>query len=263
MFCAAMMLMATSCKKPVKETIAPDPQLSLSFKKNASGAPFVLNQVITGPAGKNYLLYTLLFYTGNPRLVKTDGSEVGLSDILLINMDDNINKNDATHDPALVGTTFNFTIPAGTYKAIRFGLGVPKSLEYSQTNKLASEYPSGHPLGFNRGTFWDWLNLYRYTMIEGRVDTSKTPSTPTSIFTYHTGYDSLYREVEFSDNFSIDKGGSHSININLDVNKLLFNTATPVDLTGESSTNMDAGNARQGRIGVKIMNNFVLALSKE
>ncbi len=263
----AFSLMSSQCKKPDDPTLPDDranPAISVKFEAVANNNPLVFNDPVTNSNGQKYLINYLSFYAGNPRLVKTDGTEVLLKDVVLVNFDDNINKNDPTHDPAGTGTSFSFSVSAGTYKAIRFGIGVPKSLQPPQTGKTAFDYSSGSPLAFDRGMYWDPWDMYRATIISGRVDTNKVASgTPDWPFGYHTGYDSLYREVELADNFTIDKGQTHAITIQLDVNKIFYNSSYTTDLYNESYTHMSTGNLKEGRLGVKITNSLVLALSKK
>ena len=258
----------SGCHKPGSTDNPPakaNPVITLKFQASASGNPLVFGNVISNPGnGQRYFINTLLFYVGNARLVKSDGTEDSLKKVLLVNFDDNINTDDPTHDPATVGTSFSFSIPGGTYKAIRFGIGVPASLNgHSKTGKFSTDYPSGDPLGYYRGTYWSSWDNYRTEIIEGKVDSSKSnASTPTSPFGYHTGFDSLYREIEFTDNFSLDKGQSHTITIDLDVNKIFYNSSYQTNLITEASTNM-SGTLSEALTAQKIANSVILALSKK
>ncbi len=266
---ALFILGFSGCKRRDVQVVAPPaaPTVNVHFNLVANGNPLVFNQTVANTNGQRYFINYLTFYAGNPRLVKTDGTEVSLKDIILVNFDDNINKDDPTHDPATVGTSFSFTTTAGTYTALRFTLGVPKNLEPAQTGKADVDYPVGSPLGFNRGMYWDMsatsYGVYRIAIITGDVDTAKVPSTPTDPFSYHTGYDSLNREVAFTDNFSIDKGQSHDITILLDADKIFNNSSYTTNLQTENYTHMSQGNIPEGLLGVKIMNSMVLALSKK
>ena len=270
-FVALFLLGFSGCKKkenPIAPVVTPPAgTINLHFNLVANGNPLVFNQTVANTNGQRYFINYLTFYAGNPRLVKTDGTEVSLKDIILVNFDDSINKDDPTHDPSTVGTSFSFTAAAGTYTALRFGLGVPKALEPAQTGKADVDYPVGSPLGFNRGMYWDMnatgLGIYRFAIITGDVDTAKTPSTPNDPFSYHTGYDSLYREVAFTDNFSISNGQSHDITILLDADKIFYNSSYTTNLQTENYTHMSQGNLMEGLLGVKIMNSMVIALSKK
>ncbi len=255
----------SNCRKDNSTTpiIPPAPTINLKFIAVANNAPLVFNTTITNVNAQRYLINYLAFYVGNIRLIGTDNVEHSIKDIVLVNFDDSIAKDDPTRDPSVVGTSFSLTGIAGNFKAIKMGIGVPAALEPAQSGKTDVDYPIGHPLGFNRGMYWDPWSIYRFAIITGRVDTNKVkPSTPTWPFSYHTGFDSLYREVSFSDNFSISNGQSHTITIQLDVNKIFYNASYTTDLFSENQTHMSQGNIKEGLLGVKITNSLVIALSK-
>ena len=265
---ALFILGFSGCKRRDVAVVTPSPPtVNVHFNLVANGNPLLFNQTVTNTNGQRYFINALMFYAGNPRLVKTDGTEVSLKDIILVNFDDSINKDDPTHDPATVGTSFSFTTTAGNYTGLRFTLGVPKNLEPSQTGKADVDYPIGSPLGFRRGMYWDMstttYGIYRIAIITGDVDTAKVPSTPTDPFSYHTGYDSLNREVAFTDNFSIGNNQSHDITILLDADKIFYNSSYTTNLQTENYTHMDVSHPEEGLLGVKIMNSMVLALSKK
>ena len=71
-----------------------------------------------------YYLNQLQYYIGYPRLEKSDGTEVPLSNLFLVEY----NTFPLATPNAVYGTDFSFQIPAGSYTGIKFGIGVPPKI---------------------------------------------------------------------------------------------------------------------------------------
>jgi hypothetical protein len=254
-FCLALIALlayGTSCVKDTPPVPPVPPSLFLHVKPNVKGQTFDLNKYYQG-SSQEYNLSLFRAYLSDIRLVKDDGSETQVKDVLLIDL----GYNPATPgDPNTVGKEFNFNIPAGNYKAIKMGLGVNKPL-----NEVKMNYPNDHALSIYRGTDWSWAG-YRFIMLEGNAKNQSGVSEP---FEYHTAMDSFYREMSFDKSFTAVEGGGVSLNIMIDVDKI-FNPADQsrkIDLVTEDFTHTEEASAEQMDLTRRITENLKDAISIE
>lgn len=206
-------------------------RLTIEFRTEAAAKPFKQYDTLTNENGQQYSVSLLRFYAGNIRLIKQDGSELNLKDIALV--DFYMKEADAN---AGVNSRFSFEVPAEDYKGIRFGVGVPESLNGLKTNSHdPSQYSAEHPLSPTYSTSWSMAGGgYRFVMMDGRV--FKTGSDSSKKYTYHTGFDELYREVEIKKDFSTKSAPENTFTITLDVNKIFYSAAGQIDMWNEPFT---------------------------
>ena len=139
-----------------------------------------------------------------------------ISDVELIDFDTNasISPNCPTwnsyfeKDSVLVGS-FNELF-------IGFGVEPERNEEY-----LNAAYPNTHPLNTTCNDMgWGWRDKYKYTMIEGNLDTDSNASYDYNLF-WHTGLSDLYRFRSIAaPGIKVLKGQTTFINLKLDVLKL-------------------------------------------
>lgn len=232
-----------SCRKdnPVP---APNPAgtFRLQFTTNAGGKAFHLDSVYDISNGR-YKLNRFLFFIGYPRLVKNDGTEVPLADVLMVNFTTS-DLNDPHRDKSTVDTAFSYTIPAGSYKAIRFGLGVPPQFN-AGANFKPSKWPSYHALGIGWGEYWDMgPSAYRFVAINGQVDTSARHNGQLNYsIEYHIlGVDSSnYKPIELTKGFTLDNSGTQIVTIPVDINRVFANGSNTLNFkTQNISSNANA-----------------------
>ena len=60
--------------------------------------------------------------------------------------------------------SMDFPVPKGSYKAIRFKIGLPPELNHSNP----SQYPKKHPLNPENNLHWTWSTGYVFMALEGR-----------------------------------------------------------------------------------------------
>jgi len=126
-----------------------------------------------------------------------------------------------------------FEVPNAVYSSFRFGLGVDAA-----TNAIdANSYPADDPLSSSQQMYWGWSDLYKFFVIEGKVDDQEigTPLWNQS-FAYHTGFDELYTSVEVNKEIWVFEGDDNSAEITLNINKMFFDGAQPFDIVNESSS---------------------------
>jgi hypothetical protein len=252
-----------SCKKDVSTPTTGTANYNMTFNLTASGAPVEMGQTVTN-APTRYYFDIMRFYAGLPRLVKTDGSEVALSDLFIVKFDQGI------PDNTVCRHSFTFSIPAGSYKAIRFGIGVPPAIKDTVTHY---HYGPLDPLNDDYGLHWAMStsgkkNVFRNIGINMYADTSTAQNQPLKrLLSFHILEDdttlNLYRTLEFPEEFSVGSGGNHNIVFNVDANNLFFNSSSPIDLRHAGSTDMVKGDDLGIQLGVKLNRNFYSAISKQ
>jgi len=254
-------LLLQACpKKP--EPPKGSPQYTMQFNLVASGNPITIdNTVATGPT--HYYIDIMRFYCGLPTLVKTDGTLVPLANLEVVKFDEKI------PDNIVCNKTFTFNVPAGDYKGIRFGIGIPPAIR--DTVKTWHLSNPVDPLN-DFGLIWSMgsiqqKNIFRDIAMDFFVDTSKAQTaSPTRFVEWHVIEDdttlNLYSTLEFQESFSVGNGDNHVTNINIDANTLFFNSASPFDLKTVGTTSMTHGNPNEIQLGIAVNKNFYAAVSK-
>jgi len=180
--------------------------IEVVFSATANNKSFNLNDSFElNTEGFNYTFSLFKFYISQFRLIKDDNSELLLKDIDMIDF-----RTDAPH------LSFKVNVPEGTYKEVKFGIGVD-----SITNaKDPASFPLTSPLSLAKGTYWGMAAQYRFFLMEGRLDTTMT-DTAYIPFAVHTGTNTLYREKVFTKTLVFTKGDSKKITVDIDIDVLL------------------------------------------
>jgi len=264
-----LLVMSTnSCKTDNK--VSPAPVYNMSFTLSAGTSPLLLGptNVVTS-APMKYYLNQLQFYVGNPRLIKADGTEVPLTNMLVVAF--NADPGTVAAPTSVFNTEFNFSVPTGSYKGIKFGIGVPPKLDTLQFlhahNALTDPY--NQAWGMVWVTMKDAGSKY-YTMrniaIDFLVDTSKLQNQAVNRdYSFHILNDqdtaNLYSDLYFADNFSVDNGASHNAAFNLDFSNIFFNSTNPIDLRTSIGTDMFSNDIQGIKLGEMINKNFYSSLT--
>tara|TARA_B100001093_G_scaffold499624_1_gene549078 strand:+ start:1356 stop:2108 length:753 start_codon:yes stop_codon:yes gene_type:complete len=192
--------------------------IQISLRININSVPFILNQPnFSDQMDRTYQVELLKFYLSNCFIEKNDGSLVGLADVCLF---------DYAKDSILVINSF---VDTGAYKQLHFGIGLDSNLNSSDP----SNFLSSHPLSIAQNTYWTWANKYKFFMLEGRV-ALLGENIPSKIFSYHSGLDTLYRQISLPlEEFYIQSDGAN-ISLKLDLEKVINGSAGNIDLVEES-----------------------------
>lgn len=192
--------------------------LQIYLRTNINGAPFLMNMpVYTDHIGRTYQVELLKFYLSNWFLEKNNGLMVELADVCLL---------DYSNDSLLV---INTTLDTGQYVQLHFGLGLDPSLNASDP----VSFVSSHPLSIAQNTYWTWSSKYKFFMLEGRVALLDN-TIPDQIFSYHSGFDTLYREINLPlDDFFIGSKGAF-ISLEMDLGKVINGSAGTINLVENS-----------------------------
>ena len=190
--------MLTGCKE--------EGDLSLNFVATYDNEPLLLGEDLNFLPEYNIWLLQSDFFISEIAL--TSGSEVTrIKDIDFV--DFSISNN--TLEDALAGFSLNYTaIPAGTYDGIRFGIGVPPSLNGMKPADFESESPLS-----KSGYHWEAWESFIFAKLGGKIiDDDGTG------FFFHTGTNDLFRTLEFAKDLVIAEDNTEVVKITIDHKKL-------------------------------------------
>lgn len=231
-------LILIGCKKNENQKAT----VNLNFQTENSGTNYTFLEEFTNGDGIKIRIEVLQFYISNIRFVNKKGKEILAEDIALIKCDLNG-----------LGTA-EVKVPAGNYTSLRFGIGVPKELN----EKTPADFTEvNHPLNSSQNTYWGMNSMYRFLMLDGKYDLEGDGLIDGS-FSYHTGYEDSYRDVELVHDFSFDRKGVYSQAILIDVSKLFYVTGNIVDVVTESNFH---GNYAEIDLSLRVSDNFANAVS--
>ncbi len=221
--CLAIVMLGCD-KDDDQTTTSESPRLILSFDPLADGAEIQLNERFTNPQGHQVEATQIQFYLAHIQL-HAPSEIIELEEIAMINIQDN-------------KRTLEFEIPEGDYTSVSFDLGVPVDLNGTQNPDFTTSlYDPNHPLSVNNGMYWGWAAGYRFFSFDGRCDTTgSTTDFQEALFTFHTGRDTLYRELGgFTKSFSARNGDVVHLQFGVELNTIFQGPAGTVDLSSDRS----------------------------
>ncbi len=238
--CLAALMFACD-KDDEQPTTKEEPRLILSFDPLVNGTEIQLNERFTNPQGYRVEATQIQFYLAHIKL-HSGSSTIDLEEIAIISIEGN-------------KRTLEFDIPEGDYTALSFDLGVPVELNGTQNPDFTTSlYDPDHPLSVNNGMYWGWAAGYRFFSFDGRCDTSGSMADFEALpFTFHTGRDTLYREVdEFAKSFSAKNGDVVHFQFGVELNTIFDGPAGTVDLSSDRSFH---GSPDQMKLGTTLAGN--------
>jgi hypothetical protein len=157
------------------------------------------------------------YYISNVKAIRDDGVVQNMKNTVLL-----IDPGKREYDPG--------SLPTGTYKAIRFVVGLDSLTNHSDPTVFAA----GTPLSIQTPSMhWDWNSGYLFMKLEGKVDTSqKATGAPDCPFFYHLGMDTVLREVDVPIRFSVSNNSADTVRLKFDLAVLLG----CIDMKHETST---------------------------
>jgi hypothetical protein len=236
----AALLVLSACKD---DDPAPDAKVLMTFDPRFGGNELQMGEVHDNLHGYPFSTTGMKFYLSNIRLISNSGSEVELSEIVLIDFMNN-------------QRTLEYVIPEGNYVGVRFDLGVPVELNGTQNEDFSTSlYSADHPLSESNGMYWVWNTGYRFFIFEGRFDT--VPNTTGSLpltYAFHTGTDTLFRELgPFSKSMNLSGGETALLPFEIAVDSLFATATDTIDLSIENSFH---GSPMQIDLGKKLADNM-------
>ncbi|PCH68466.1 MAG: hypothetical protein COC01_03755 [Bacteroidetes bacterium] len=228
-------------------TVDPDPTygtLKVTFKGKVGSDEFVMYNEYTNSDNQVYRVEGLKYYFSNVVLVKSENTEEKIDSVALINF---VNNHTAAGN---TGESISFTVESGSYKGLKFYVGID-----STTNHVdPSLYASKHPLSSFNDTHWDWSQGFKFFMIDGKFD-SDTSGTPNQSFSFHIGLDDYLKTIDFSDkSFTVSENNTSEYSIELDISKIFDSVDLLTNSFTHSTSNFD--------LVSKISTNYTNAMTK-
>ena len=235
-----LILLMNACQKEELEHECKRAPFHLSFNTLVNGEQFVLNDTLYDDyLGRKYRVELLKFYLSNWALEKQDGSIVSIADLVLVDYS------------SVNSLSIDAIIDTGIYVNIHFGVGLDPIMNASNP----ADFQSSHPLSISNNTYWSWASKYKFFMLEGRVDTLGGQG-PDVIFSYHSGFDTLYREITLplQDLFITSEGDS--VLVEMDLAQVINGDAGLVDFVNEPFSHSDNDFEIVERISNNLLNAF-------
>jgi dihydroneopterin aldolase len=234
----SLLLVFTSCKEDVKETLQKKVEVSLSLETGDDPAP--LNDTIDFSADYRMYLTSFKAYLSNITLIAADGTETLLEDVALFSL----HKEESSR--------ISMDLPQGNFTKIRVGVGLNPEQNNSDPNSFSN---NNHPLAAYQGMYWT-MTKYRFVVFEGfalsKRDTTIIP------FAYHTGTDPVYQEITFDTD--INSTGSplaYRLHFDIDINTIFDGPAGKIDIPTQSFTHSEGPNLA---VAVTFMENLKSAI---
>jgi len=198
------------------QTAMPDlsgARLHVPIELVAGSEPFELGDEFTTAGGTTYQASALSFFLSHAFLIDAEGGRVpalfsdpdGVPrpyDLLLVNAD------------ALEPLSLDLLAPVAAYESLELGVGVPPECNHIDPTR------SVFPLNASSGLHWDWAQGYMFIRVEGSVKSGEDWAS----FSYHVGFDEVYRVVTLvGDLNTLSDRGARLI---VDVNRLLEGTTS-------------------------------------
>lgn len=218
---------ATACDDD-DDVLEGDVETTIDFRAEWNGNPLaILRETYPYGADDNVNPQLFQYYVSDLELLPADGSApVQISDIELIRY------NSATDDEIESRT---YTVPAGNYAGLRFGLGVSPDLNAIDPSNFAANDP------LNENEFWNATARYVFAKIEANTDLDGNPDFESNL-TLHMGDDSLYEIVEFNQPFTLNGSGSPRLTVVADVFSALASGTAFYDINDPALQRVHGGN---------------------
>ncbi|MBX7095917.1 MAG: hypothetical protein K1X56_14440 [Flavobacteriales bacterium] len=220
----AIVSLASSCKKDQDPPVSdPKGTLQVNFTASFNGQPMVLNTIYNSASNYRIKPETMKYLIHHFRLRDGSGNYCEVKDAAIV-------------DYAGSSNSFSVQLSPGTFTGVRFGLGVDSTMNLGDPNSL----PASHPFSTNMANdlHWSWSTGYIFMKYEGRADTSGTlAGNMDRTFFFHPGANALYGEVgDLMIPISIVENQTTSINVDLDVYKLLVGISDTIDVKTDNGT---------------------------
>lgn len=198
-------------------------------------------------------LYGINYETPEGRSMSLDFSQMYISDVQLVKTNGSVYaiKSKSFLKNLKVHTYEIGQVPIGTYKSIRFKVGLPPSI-----NGLNPTAPSDSAI-LNQPNMW-WGNTaqpggYVFLNVQGKIDTSLNKNKVPVPFVYKIGTNAHYVQVQLGEKeFTIEKDAYVYGHLIVDYSKLF----TGITLNQPSSLSVKTAAENNAALGKKIANNI-------
>jgi hypothetical protein len=162
--------------------------------------------IYTDNLGKRFNISLFRYYITNLKFIKDDGTEIlSSTKTILVN-------------PDIADYTLG-DFPVGSYKGIKFTIGVDSVSNHSDPTLL----PESNPLSIQTPPMhWSWNSGYIFMKFEGNSDTTSTNNgSLNQPLVYHIGLDKYLKTVQINSAFSITSDKEKELVLQADVKKWL------------------------------------------
>lgn len=209
---ALLALVAVGCDKDDDTKPATSSNLSVTFKATFDGVQLEKQKdFMYGSYPVRFERYTQ--YISDLVLVKSDGSEVKLSEVEFLEFFPDFNSGNLSVTPKYTYSQ----IPIGDYTGLKIGVGVRTDLNA----KKPSDFPAGSPLALENEYWLSWKS-YIFSKIEAKAEVDGTGNDYETFLNYHSGSAvnrDIYKAFSFTVPFSVT-GPTDEMTIELDMKKL-------------------------------------------
>jgi hypothetical protein len=215
---ALLLFSANSCKK---HDHGPKGSLSITFKAVYENEPLLVFTDYLTPDARKLQFHVFNFFLSDIELVKDNDEVVRLKDVEFIDFNGNTDLAKAT-----TGIRINLSeVGIGSYKAIRFGVGVAPD----KNAKEPGDFPSDPYLG-EPGNYWAAWNSYIFSRLEGRIDTLPNAAGGDVSYLYHTGVDGMYQARSFTKTIEISSNSNSEIIFNVNAKDIFYKSGAEINI---------------------------------
>jgi len=191
-------------------------KIKISITPMIDGKRFYFGTNYKDEQQRDFQITFFKYFVSNIKLGDRSITKADVADIELIDYDTStfLSATRPIYDYIIEGE-----VKAGMYNRIFIGCGVDPiwNEEYSP-----NDYPSEHPLNATYTNMdWTWQTKYKFTSIEGNIDSDADGSYDRAFF-MHTGFSDLYRQaiVQAGSEIEVKKGVTTFIDLELDIVKV-------------------------------------------
>lgn len=254
----ATLFIASSCDDdtPMPEAAG---DIQITFKANYDGETFYTQKTYDYTDDMPVRFSTFNFFVANISLLEQEDAteETELIDIDFIDL----GFDETQTSEAEAGITISARkVPAGTYRGLKVGFGVPADL--NRTNPV--DYGSGDALS-KTSHYWSAWNSYIFSKIEGVADVDGDGQFETSEgegLTLHMGTDETYTErILFpASPIVVDEDGNIELVLNIDLKTLFYMPINEYDTNNDELLDIETFNGTHTDsellIAKQLMRNF-------
>ncbi len=216
-----VLIFMSSCK-PDKEIMPnPDANVLFNFDNTVKGMHILRSSSAnTNAASNNYTIDLLKYYISNITLVDDKGIATNYKNYNLID----------AFDISSTSFLLDKKIPNGNYRKLTFYIGVDQERNHTGAQEGA--------LSVSNGMTWNWTFGYIFYKLEGHFTTASTPTE--TAYRNHLGTDSALVKIEIPLVMDI-KGADRKVNIMLDIDKVMGDMNSKIDLSIDNDRQSNAG----------------------
>lgn len=218
----AVLLLWSACKKDELKEYCHSGALKVTILPTYNNEPLVLNDSLYDDyEGRKFRVEMFKFYLSHLMIENHEGELIELDTVSLV-------------DFAESNYSIETYLEKDVYTKLHFAIGLDSIMNGSDP----ALFDSDHPLSISQNTHWSWASKYKFLMLEGRVDTSGLGD-PGATFSYHTGFNSMYREVVLSlHDFELEET-EKVLEINFALDELVNGSTGTVDFVDQSTAHSD------------------------